>query len=55
MNYRIEHHMYPGVPCYRLPALRSVMADDLPAATVGLTGVFAEFRRDLHSPNTGGC
>jgi len=55
MNYHIEHHMYPGVPCYRLPALRSVLADDLPAATVGLTGVLAEFRRDLHSPHTGGC
>jgi len=55
MNYHIEHHMYPGVPCYRLPALRTVLADDLPVATAGLHGVFIEFRRDLHSPHHGGC
>jgi fatty acid desaturase len=46
MNYHVEHHMYPGVPCYRLPALRTLLADDLPAATVGVTGVLEEFRRD---------
>lgn len=55
MNYHVEHHMYPGVPCYRLPALRTVLADDLPAATVGITGVLQEFRRDHAASNMGQC
>jgi fatty acid desaturase len=30
MNYHIEHHMYPSVPCYNLPTLRQTMKADLP-------------------------
>lgn len=25
-NYHLEHHYFPGVPCYRLPALRRLLA-----------------------------
>ena len=39
MNFHVEHHMYPGVPCYNLPRLRDLIHVDLPPATVGLRGI----------------
>jgi fatty acid desaturase len=33
-NYHLEHHLYPGVPCYRLPALRRALAPCLAARGV---------------------
>jgi fatty acid desaturase len=36
MNYHIEHHMYPSVPCYNLPQLRNTMKHDLPTPEEGL-------------------
>jgi rubredoxin len=36
MNYHIEHHMYAGVPCYRLPALSHRLADSLPVPPRGI-------------------
>lgn len=26
-NYHLEHHLYPGVPCYRLPAVHCLLVD----------------------------
>jgi fatty acid desaturase len=26
-NYHLEHHLYPSVPCYRLPALHRLLSD----------------------------
>lgn len=26
-NYHLEHHLYPGVPCYRLPAVHRLLVD----------------------------
>jgi fatty acid desaturase len=46
MNYHIEHHMYPGVPCYRLPRLRKLIEKDLPAATPGIRGILREMYGD---------
>ncbi len=31
MNYHVEHHMFPAVPYYRLPALHAEIRDALPA------------------------
>lgn len=39
MNYHVEHHMYPGVPCYNLPRLHHLIDLDLAPVTVGLRGV----------------
>lgn len=36
MNYHIEHHMYAAVPCYHLPELHRLIADDLPYCPYGL-------------------
>lgn len=41
MNYHTEHHMYPGVPCYRLGQLHRAIRDDLPP-TVGLLGAWKQ-------------
>lgn len=30
MEYHLEHHLYPNVPCYRLPALRAALRANLP-------------------------
>ena len=42
MNYHIEHHMYPAVPCYRLARLHSLIQEDLPPALDGLRSVWKE-------------
>ncbi len=41
MNYHTEHHMYPGVPCYRLGTLHREISADLPP-TKGLIGTWRE-------------
>jgi fatty acid desaturase len=46
MNYHVEHHMYPGVPCYNLPYLRKLIANDLGPATNGILGILQAVRED---------
>lgn len=36
MNYHIEHHMYAGVPCYKLGRLHKAIEHDLPPSPRGL-------------------
>ncbi|WOO39766.1 FAD-dependent oxidoreductase [Rubellicoccus peritrichatus] len=36
MNYHIEHHMYPVVPCYNLPRLHEAIKHELPRTPKGL-------------------
>jgi fatty acid desaturase len=36
MNFHIEHHMYAGVPCYKLGRLHKAIAHDLPPSPRGL-------------------
>ena len=43
MNWHMEHHMYAGVPCYRLAELSRVIADDLPEPR-SLLGAWREMR-----------
>jgi fatty acid desaturase len=33
-NYHLEHHLYPGVPCYHLPRLHALLKERLPRALV---------------------
>ena len=42
MQYHLEHHLYPNVPYYNLPALHEAIKDDCPPAYNGLWPVFAE-------------
>ena len=36
MNYHIEHHMYAGVPCYKLARLHGAINHELPYTANGL-------------------
>jgi len=40
MNWHIEHHMYAGVPCYRLGALHRAIAHELPESPKGLVATW---------------
>jgi fatty acid desaturase len=42
MQYHIEHHMFPAVPFYNLPALRRAIEHDMPPATHGLWATWRE-------------
>jgi fatty acid desaturase len=46
MNYHVEHHMYPGIPCYNLPKLNKIIQHDLGAPTFGLAGVWRVLREN---------
>ena len=43
MNWHTEHHMYAGVPCYRLKQLHQEIASDLPKPRT-LVGAWREMR-----------
>lgn len=40
MNYHTEHHMYPGVPCYRLGKLHRAIRHDLPPFPRGVVAAW---------------
>ncbi|MEM1430435.1 MAG: fatty acid desaturase family protein [Pseudomonadota bacterium] len=42
MNYHVEHHMYPMVPFYALPALHAEIKADCPAAYPSLWSAYRE-------------
>jgi fatty acid desaturase len=42
MQYHVEHHMFPAVPFYNLPALRKAIESDLPPAPHGLLATWKE-------------
>lgn len=42
MNYHIEHHMFPMVPYYALPALHEEIKDDLPAPNTSIWDGYKE-------------
>jgi fatty acid desaturase len=42
MNYHIEHHMYPAVPCYRLNRLHRALVHDLPCCPIGIAATWRE-------------
>lgn len=47
MNYHIEHHMYPAVPCYRLDRLHQAIQHDLPPTPQGLIPAYREINAIL--------
>ena len=42
MNYHIEHHMFPLVPYYNLPALHQEIKEDLPAPSPSIFAAYKE-------------
>jgi fatty acid desaturase len=42
MNFHIEHHMYPAVPCYHLGKLHRMIRHDLPPCPHGLWATWEE-------------
>ncbi len=42
MNYHVEHHMFPLVPYYNLPALHEIVKDDCPAPYPSLWSCWQE-------------
>jgi len=42
MQYHVEHHMFPAIPFYNLPALRKEIEQDLPPVQHGLLAVWRE-------------
>ncbi|MDX2378323.1 MAG: fatty acid desaturase [Acidimicrobiia bacterium] len=42
MNYHIEHHMFPAVPYYRLPALHAEIKDALPEPNPSMWSAYRE-------------
>ena len=42
MNYHLEHHMFPLVPYYNLPALHAVIKDDCPPPYGGILEAYRE-------------
>jgi fatty acid desaturase len=42
MNYHIEHHMFPMVPYYALPALHALIKDDLPPPSPSIWHAYRE-------------
>ncbi len=42
MNYHVEHHMFPAVPYYRLPALHEEVRDALPEPNPSIWAAYRE-------------
>lgn len=42
LEYHQEHHMFPNVPWYNLPALHALIKDQMPPAPVGLIAAYSE-------------
>ncbi len=55
MNYHIEHHMYPAVPCYNLGRLHAAIRAELPECPLGLVAawrqIIATVRRQKRDPH----
>ena len=55
MNYHIEHHMFPMVPYYALPALHEALKHDLPPPNTSLWDAYREMMRAVlrqrHDPS----
>ena len=55
MNYHVEHHMYPGVPCYHLPRLRKLIEGDLVPATQGIIGILKSMHKNRELSSLADC
>ena len=51
MNYHAEHHLYAGVPCYKLKRLSEVIAEDIPEQKTPI-GAWREMRETMKRQQT---
>ena len=51
MNYHAEHHLYAGVPCYKLKRLSEVIAEDMPEQKTPI-GAWREMRETMKRQQT---
>ena len=53
MNWHLKHHMFAAVPCYNLPKLNKVVAEDMPKPRT-MFGAWKEmqetYRKQLEHP-----
>lgn len=54
-NYHLEHHLYPGVPWHRLPALHAALRPQLDALDAPFIPSYAAFARDFVQATVGGA
>ncbi|MGI9400265.1 MAG: fatty acid desaturase, partial [Rhizobiaceae bacterium] len=47
MNYHVEHHMFPMVPYYSLPALHEEIKDDLPGPNTSIWDAYREMMQAI--------
>ena len=47
MNFHTDHHLYAGVPCYRLARLHRIIKADLPPCPSGLLATWLDINRIL--------
>lgn len=47
LNYHLEHHLFPGVPCYNLPKLHGVLREVYPRAGSSVYRSYTEFLLDF--------
>jgi Na+-transporting NADH:ubiquinone oxidoreductase subunit F len=47
MNYHVEHHLFPAVPYYRLPALHAEIRDVLPEPSPSMWSAYREIIGEL--------
>lgn len=55
MNYHVEHHMYPGVPCYNLPNLHKLIQKELPRPAKGIFGILKAMKISRKNAGIGDC
>jgi 5'-nucleotidase len=47
LNYHVEHHLFPGIPCYNLPQLHHLLAEAFPQYNVPIYKSYSRFLWDL--------
>jgi len=52
MNYHVEHHVFPTVPYYQLPALHREVASSFPPPTLGMHRAYVEVWRSIRAQRT---
>ena len=47
LNYHLEHHLFPGIPCYNLPKLHRLLEDIYPTVAASVYPSYTAFLSDF--------